>query len=210
MMRILIADDHPIFRNGLRHLIAEENDMVVADEAENGKRVLDLLQGNQYDVVLLDLDMPVISGLDVLTRIKELYPNLPVLILSFYPEEQYALRALKLGSSGYLTKDSAAEELVLAIHRVVAGKKYITASVAEKMSLLLDEEVESRPHERLSDREYQVMLKLAKGKSTMEIAGDLNLSPKTVSTYKSRIFEKMEMTTNAQIVRYAIEEGLIC
>lgn len=208
-MKILIADDHPIFRNGLKHILAEEPGMVVEDEAENGKQVMSLLAQKKYDVVVLDIEMPQGSGLDVLKQIKDRYPRLPVLILSFYPEEQYALRALKLGSAGYLTKDSAASELVDAINRVISGRKYITPNIAERLSGLLDGELDARPHERLSEREYQVFHKIAEGRSTSEISNELHLSPKTVSTYKTRILEKLGMKNDAQIVRYAIEEGLI-
>jgi len=208
-MKILIADDHPIFRNGLKHILAEESGMIVEDEAENGRQVMSLLARKKYDVVILDIEMPQGSGLDVLKQIKELYPALPVLILSFYPEEQYALRALKLGSAGYLTKESAASELVNAINRVISGGKYITPNIAERLTGLLDGELETRPHERLSEREYQVFHKIAEGKSTSEISNELHLSPKTVSTYKARILEKLGMKNDAQIVRYAVEERLI-
>ena len=209
MIKLLIADDHPIFRNGLKNIIAEEEDMEVKDEVGDGKSVYKLLSQNTYDALILDIEMRETSGLDVLKQVKPSYPNLPILILSFFPEEQYALRALKLGASGYLTKESAADELVAAIRRIVIGKKYISPSLAERIADHLDGDYLSSPHEQLSDREYQVFLKIAEGKSVGDISRELNLSPKTVSTYKTRIFEKMYFKSDVQVVRYAIDAGLV-
>jgi two-component system invasion response regulator UvrY len=209
MMQLLIADDHPIFRNGLKQIIDDETGIEVKDEAADGRTVLSLLSKNTYDALILDIEMKGMSGLDVLKQVKLSYPKLPVLILSFYPEEQYAIRSLKLGAAGYLTKESAASELVAAVRRIVAGGKYITASVAERMVGILDDNFSGRPHERLSDREYQVFCKIAQGMGVGEISKELSLSPKTVSTYKMRIFEKMQLKGDAQVARYAIEEKLI-
>lgn len=208
MIQILIADDHPIFRNGLRHIIEEEDNMAL-EEAASGKEVLSLLGKKKFDIVLLDIEMPDMNGLDVLKQVRLSFPKLPVLMLSFYSEEQYAIRALKLGANGYLTKDSAAADLVTAISRVISGKKYITQNVAEKLSEGLTQNLEKAPHERLSNREYQVLCMIAKGESPGEISRHLNLSPKTVSTYKTRIYEKTGLSNDAQIVRYAIENRLV-
>ena len=208
MICILVADDHPIFRNGLRHIIEEEDNMEL-EEAASGKEVLSLLSKKSYDVLVLDIEMPDINGLEVLKQVKLSYPKLPVLMLSFYSEEQYAIRALKFGANGYLTKESAASDLVKAIEMVIAGKKYITQNVAEKLSNGLIKN-EGRPaHELLSDREYQVFCMIAEGKSSGDISKNLNLSPKTVSTYKARIYDKMDISNDVQIVRYAIENHLV-
>lgn len=182
---------------------------MLLEEASSGKEVLSLLYKNTYDVLVLDIEMPDINGLEILKQVKVLYPKLPVLMLSFYSEEQYAIRALKLGANGYLTKESAASDLVAAIQRVISGKKYITQNVAEKLSDGLSRKEGKAPHELLSDREYQVFCLIAAGHSSGDVSKKLNLSPKTVSTYKTRIYEKMDFTNDAQIVRYAIENHLI-
>jgi two-component system, NarL family, invasion response regulator UvrY len=208
MISILVADDHPIFRNGLRHIIEEEDDMALT-EASSGKEVLCLLAKAGYDVLVLDIEMPDINGLEVLKQVKLSYPSLPVLMLSFYSEEQYAVRALKLGANGYLTKESAASDLVKAVKMVISGKKYITQNVAEKLSDSLRRDDEKPVHELLSDREYQVFCMIAEGKSSGDISKSLNLSPKTISTYKARIYDKMDITNDVQIVRYAIENHLV-
>ncbi|MCP4602592.1 MAG: response regulator transcription factor [Proteobacteria bacterium] len=209
MLRILIADDHPVFRNGLKHIIAEETDMVVEDEAKDGKEALSLLDKKTYDVLVLDIDMPGMSGLEVLKQVKTVHPDLPVLMLSFFPEEQYAIRALKFGASGYVTKETAAAELVEALKRIVSGKKYITASLAEQLSEILNNEKPEAPHEKLSNREHQIFCRIAEGKSIADISEEFCLSPKTVSTYRMRIFEKMQMKNDAQLVRYAIEKSIV-
>ncbi len=193
VLRLLIADDHPIFRNGLKQIVADEDGMDVADEAIDGKEVLGLIGRNSYDVLVLDIEMPGISGLDVLKQVKYSNPTLPVLMLSFYPEEQYALRAFKLGAAGYLTKESAATEFVTAVKQIADGKKYITSSLAQRLALLVDNKGKGPPHEYLSDREYQVLCMIGKGLSITEISQNLHLSPKTVSTYKTRVFEKMRI-----------------
>jgi two-component system, NarL family, invasion response regulator UvrY len=209
MIKILVADDHTIVREGLKQIVGEVGDMMVADEAGNGQEALAKIREGDYDVVLLDISMPGRSGLEVLKDIRAERPKLPVLILSMHSEEQYAVRALRAGASGYLTKASAPDELIGAIRKVSRGRKYVTASLAEKLALELDVDTHKPPHETLSDREYQVMLMLAAGKSVTEIADELCLSVKTISTYRSRILDKMNMKKNTELMRYAIENGLV-
>jgi two-component system invasion response regulator UvrY len=209
MLKILIADDHPVFRRGLRQIIAEASDMAVADEANDGWEVLSKVRTGNYDVVLLDISMPGKSGMDVLCELKNEKPGLRILMLSMHPEEQYAVRALRAGASGYLTKESAPDELVAAIHKVSTGGKYVSSSLAEKLASLVQGNAERLPHEELSDREYRVMSMIASGKTVSEIAKELSLSVKTISTYRSRILHKMKMKNNAELTRYAISKSLI-
>lgn len=209
MIRILIADDHAIVRRGLKQILAEESGMTVAGEAQNAQEVLDLVRKQVWDVVVLDIAMPGRGGLDVLKEIKPEYPQLPVLILSMHPEDQYAIRALKAGAAGYLTKESAPEELVKAIRKVLAGGKYVSASLAEKLVLALEADDKKPPHETLSDREYQVMCLIASGKTVGEIADELSLSVKTISTYRARILEKMSLKSNAALTHYAVQQRLV-
>ncbi len=208
-VRILIADDHIVVREGLKQILAETPDLVVAGEAANGNEVLSKALTESYDVVVLDIAMPGMSGLDVLKELRVERPDLPVLILSMYPEEQYAIRVLKAGASGYLTKETATHELITAIRKVSQGKRYISPTFAEKLALNL-ERMEGRAlHESLSDREYQVMCMIASGKTVKEIAEILSLSVKTVSTYRARVLEKMEMRNNSELTHYAIQNKLI-
>jgi len=209
MIKILVADDHTIVREGLKQIVGDVGDMMVADEAGNGQEALAKIREGQYDVVLLDISMPGRSGLEVLKDIRTERPKLPVLILSMHSEEQYAVRALRAGAAGYLTKASAPDELIGAIRKVSRGRKYVTASLAEKLALELDADTRKPPHEMLSDREYQVMLMLASGKSVTEIADELSLSVNTISTYRSRILEKMNMKKNAELTLYAVQNGLV-
>jgi len=209
MTRILIADDHTIFREGLKRILSESPDIVVADEAQNGSEALRKVLNNDFDLVLLDISMPGISGLDVLKQIKNEKPKLPVLILSVYPEEQYAVRVLRAGAAGYLTKESALDELISAIRRIAQGRKYITSSLAERLATEVESDTDKPPHETLSDREYQVLLLIASGKAVKQIAEDLHLSEKTVSTYRSRILEKMRMKTSAELTHYTIKHHLL-
>jgi two-component system invasion response regulator UvrY len=209
MIRLLIGDDHAIVRKGMKQILAETRDIVVADEAGNGRDVLEMVRKNDYDMVLLDISMPGRDGLEVLKELKNQRPKLPVLMLSMYPEEQYAVRSLRSGASGYLTKDSAPDELIAAIRKVSSGGKYVSASLAEKLAHKLDVDVEKPLHEELSDREYQVMCMIASGKTVKEIGEQLSLSVKTVSTYRSRILAKMRMKGNADLTRYAIENRLV-
>jgi two-component system, NarL family, invasion response regulator UvrY len=207
MIRILIADDHAIVRAGLKQLVAENPNMSVV-EAATGPEAMNLIREKSFDVVLLDISMPGRDGLEVLTDIKKEYPQLPVLILSMHPEEQYAIRALKAGASGYVTKDTAPEELVAAILKVVHGGKYITRSLAEQFISLLDSDAHP-PHTVLSDREYEIFRLIASGKTATEIARELSLSVKTISTYRSRILEKMHLKNNAQIIFYAAKNHIL-
>ena len=209
MLKILIADDHPVFRRGLKQIIAETTDIVVADEAADGLEVLNKVKVGDFDVVLLDISMPGKTGIDVLAQLKYERPKLPVLMLSMHPEEQYAVRALRAGASGYLTKESAPDELVGAIRKVSTGGKYVSASLAEKLASIVQKEGEELPHQTLSDRELHVMCLIASGKTVSEIAKELSLSVKTISTYRSRILQKMKMKNNAELTRYAINNSLI-
>ena len=209
MIKILIADDHPIVRKGLKQILAETPNIIVAGEANNGAEVLKKVLKNEYDMVLLDISMPGRDGIDTLKELKDLKPNLPVLILSIHSEDQYAMRVLRAGAYGYLTKESAPEELISAIRTVSLGRKYISPSVAEKLVFNLDNNAEKRPHDKLSDREYQVMHMIASGKTVKEISEDLSLSVKTISTYRARILEKMKMKNIAELIRYAIKNGLV-
>jgi DNA-binding NarL/FixJ family response regulator len=208
-IRILIADDHPIVRAGFKQVLSDTPDLVVADEAGNGEDVLQYLKKKKYDVVLLDISMPGKSGLEILKELKTDYPQLPVLILSIYPEEQYAIRALRAGASGYLTKASAPNELISAIRKISAGGRYISASLAEKLATYLNADMTKSPHETLSDREHQVMRLIASGKTVSQIAESLNLSVKTISTYRAHVLEKMKMKNNAEITLYAVQNKLV-
>ncbi len=209
MIRVLVADDHTIVREGLKQILSDTPDIEVADEAANAKEVITKVSDNEYDLVLLDISFPGRSGIDILKQLKCLKPKLPILILSMYPEEQYAVRSLKAGASGYLTKESASDELIAAIHHVTKGKKYITTSLAERLVFELEKDYEDQLHEVLSDREYQVMCLIASGKTVKEIAAALSLSVKTISTHRSRILTKMGMKNNAQLTHYSIKHGLV-
>ena len=209
MIRILVADDHAIVREGLKQILADVSDMTVCDEAASGAETLAKIRKREYDVVLLDISMPGRSGLEILKDIKTEHPKQPVLILSMHAEEQYAVRALRAGASGYLTKASAPDELIGAIRKVSYGRKYVSASLAEKLAFALDIDTKNPPHETLSDREYQVMLMIASGKSVKEIAAELCLSVKTISTYRTRVMEKMNMKKNAELTLYAVRNRLM-
>ena len=209
MIKILIADDHAIVREGLKQIVGETSDMLVAGEASNGQQVFELVRKGDWDVVLLDIAMPGRGGMDTLKELKIEKPELPVLVLSMYPEEQYAVRALKAGAAGYLTKESAPEELISAIRKVSDGGKYVSPSLAEKLAIHLERDKEKAVHEILSDREYQVMLMIASGMSVKEIADKLSLSVKTISTNRMRIMNKMGTKNNAEIIHYAIKQGLV-
>lgn len=209
MIRILIADDHSVVRKGLRQILLEGFPNAAIEEVPNAEEMIKKIIQQEWNVVISDLSMPGRSGLEALQQIKQINNNLPVLILSIHPEEQYALRVLKAGASGYLSKDMAPDELVNAVQRVMLGKKYITASIAEKLASVLDNASDRPAHENLSDREFSVMKMLAAGKSVTEIAETLFLSVTTVSTYRSRIMAKMDMKTNAELTLYSIEHKLI-
>lgn len=209
MIKILVADDHAIVREGLKQIVADTSDMVVAGEAVDGPEVLALVRKEAWDLILLDISMPGRGGIDILKDLKIEKPKLPVLVLSMYPEEQYAIRALKAGASGYLTKESAPEELIEAIRKVSRGGKYLSATLAESLASQLGTNSEKPLHETLSDREYQVMLMIASGKTVTEIATELSLSVKTISTNRVRILRKMGMKNSAELTYYAIKYGLV-
>jgi DNA-binding NarL/FixJ family response regulator len=208
-IRILFADDHPIVRAGFKQVLSSTPDLVVEDEARDGDEVFELLKTKKYDLVLLDISMPGKSGLEVLKELKAGHPGLPVLILSMYPEEQYAIRALRAGASGYLTKASAPNELISAIRKISDGGRYISMSLAENLANYLDVDLKKPPHETLSDREYQVMRLIASGKTVSEIARGLKLSVKTVSTYRTHVLEKLKVKNNAEITLYAVHNRLV-
>ncbi len=209
MIKILVADDHAIIREGLKGIIAETIDLRVTAEAGSGQEVLDLVGKDDFDVILLDISLPGRNGLDILRQLKNEIPDTRVLILSVYPEEQYAVRAIKAGAAGYLSKAGAPEELVKAIRRVALGRKYISASVAEELALEMETGFEKLPHKKLSDREFEIMQRIAGGNTVSKIARDMLLSVKTVSTYRSRILKKMNIKTNADMTLYAVKHGLI-
>lgn len=207
--RVIIADDHAIVRKGLRQILSNIPDIVVADEASNGAELLSKVQKNNYDVVLLDLSMPGMNGIVALKLLKQERPDIKVVILTMHAEEQYALIAMREGADGYVTKESVCDELVIAIKRVIMGKKYLNHSLASRLALNYGKE--GKPlHEILSRREHEVLCMIAAGKRIKEIAAGLSLSAKTVSTYRNRILEKMGMKNNAELVRYAIENKLPC
>ncbi len=209
MIRILIADDHPIVRRGLREILTETKDLFDVHEAENGLEVLERLEGGHYDVLVLDISMPGLSGLDVLKQIKKRKSSIPILILSRHPERQYAVRSLRAGASGYLTKESAPQELSKAIQRIARGGKYVSASMADQLLDYIDDDFTKKLHEKLSDREFQVLQMIASGKTVGEIAEEMLLSVNTISTYRMRVLDKMNLENNAQIMFYAMNEGLI-
>lgn len=208
MKSIIVADDHAIVRRGIKQIILDEFPFAEIKEVSDGEELVREVLFNKYDIVIADISMPGRSGLEAVAQIKEHCPQLPVLILSMYPEEQYAVRALKAGASGYLKKDMAPEELVKAMYTVIKGKKYITASVAEKLASLLDRDGEKLPHELLSDRELEVFKQVAKGRSIIEISNKLSVSPSTISTYRTRILSKMGLESNADLTQYMIQNGL--
>ena len=205
MINILIADDHAVVRHGIRQIVAADREMTVVGEARNGADLLNLIGGSKVDVIVLDISMPGRNGLETLKDIKRQYPELPVIILSMYPEDQYAVRVLRSGAAGYMTKESAPEELVKAIRKAHLGGKYISPQVAELLAEYVETKTSGAPHKSLSDREFEVFSLLASGKTVGQIADELSLSVKTISTYRTRILEKMGMKTNAELTRYALD-----
>jgi DNA-binding NarL/FixJ family response regulator len=208
-MRIIIADDHAVVRKGLRQILQEEFPSAEIVETGDSDDLLNLVIREHWDVVISDISMPGRGGLEVLQQIRQQFPKLPVLILSIHPEDQYAIRVLRAGASGYLSKESAQGEVVKAVHKVLMGKKYITAALAEKLAESLDHGAEKLPHEFLSDREFEVFKLLAAGKSVSEIGEKLSLSSTTISTYRSRVLTKMNMKNNADLTLYAVENNLL-
>jgi len=209
LVRILIADDHAILRRGLRELLLHELAGALCCEVEDGQQVLAQIHRQAWDLVILDLSMPGATGIEVLHDLKQLRPKLPVLVLSMHPEDQYGKRVLRAGAAGYLNKECAPEELVRAARKVLGGGRYVSPSLAEKLAADLSPDAQGPPHERLSDREFEVMRSLAAGRTVSQIADNLRLSVTTVSTYRARILEKMSMASNAELMRYAIENKLV-
>jgi DNA-binding NarL/FixJ family response regulator len=209
MIRVAVIDDHAVVREGLKRIIAENPGMTVTGEAGDGIEALAMLQNTSCDVVVLDISMPNKNGLDVLKYLHSEQPRLPVLVLSMHSEDQYAVRMLRAGAAGYLTKESAPAKLVVAIRKVVRGGKYVSPSLAERLVLNLDTNLDKAPHQLLSDREYQVLCMLASGRTVTDIATELGLSVKTISTYRVRLLDKLQMKNNAELTRYAIKEGLV-
>jgi DNA-binding NarL/FixJ family response regulator len=208
-MRVLIADDHAILRRGLKEILAHEFDDATCGEAGEAAQVLDQVRCHHWDLVILDVGMPGRSGLDILNDLKQLRPELPVLVLSMYPEDQYGKRVLKAGAVGYMNKETAPEELVKAIRRVLAGGRYVSPALAEKLASDLSGDTGRPIHESLSNREFEVLRMIAAGKTNSQMAEDLHLSVTTVSTYRARILEKMRMANNAELMRYALSNRLI-
>ena len=209
MIRILLADDHKIVREGLKQLLSPQSDFIVAGEAANGLEALKLIREQPFDVVLMDMSMPGRSGIDLVKLVKTEKPKLAILVLSMHKEEQYAVRALKAGALGYLTKESAPDQLVAAIRKVSGGGAYISSGVAERLALELGGNHDAAPHTLLSDREYQIFRMIVSGTPIGGIANDLSLSVKTVSTHKTRILQKMRMTSSAELIHYAIRHQLV-
>ncbi|MFO7445331.1 MAG: response regulator transcription factor [Ignavibacteriaceae bacterium] len=209
IFNVLIADDHSFIREGLKNVLSRELDLKVIGEARNSVEVLEHLKNNKTDVLLLDISMPGRSGIDIIKDIKNLYPDVKILMLSMHPEDTFAIRSLKLGASGYLTKDSAPDELVKAIRKVISGGNYVSITLAEKLAGHLKQGMDKLPHENLSDREFEVLRLIAGGKTVSGIAVELNLSVQTVSTYRARILEKMNMKSNAELTYYAVANNLI-
>ena len=209
MIRVLVADDHTIVREGLKQILAKSGDLLVAGEATNGNDVLKMVREQEWDVLVTDMSMPGRNGIELIKLVKEARPKLPLLVLSMYGEEQYAVRAIRAGASGYLNKESASEQLVAAIRKIASGGVHVSPAVAEALFNNVRGGQNTLPHEQLSDREFQVLQLIADGLSVTAIASQLNLSPKTVSTHKARILEKMHMTNQAELIRYAIEHRLV-
>jgi two-component system, NarL family, invasion response regulator UvrY len=208
-VRILIIDDHYVVRQGLKMILKEQFEFAEFGEAANGQEALEQVWNHEWDVVLVDISMPGRGGLDVLKDLKHAKSKLPVIVLSMHSEDQYAIRSLKLGACSYVRKDGAGQELVLAVSSALTGTPYISPSIAQKLALHLQHDQEGPPHDALADREYQVMCMLASGKTVKEIAVELSLSAKTISTHRSRILEKMGLANNSQIMRYAVSHGLV-
>jgi DNA-binding NarL/FixJ family response regulator len=209
MIRVLVADDHAIVRRGLRQILAETSDIVVGGEAPAAADVLDMLRNERWDAVVLDINIGGRSGLELLGDIHREYPELPVLILTVYSEEQYAVRAVRAGAAGFLTKESAPEKLIDAVRKVAGGGRYVSPALAEKLARIVASKHGGAPHEALSDREFQVLTLIASGKTVSEIARDLSLSVKTISTHRARILAKMNMTSSAELTHYAVKAGLV-
>ena len=209
IIRIIIADDHSFLREGIKKTIQDEIDMKIVGEASNANDALNIIRELEPDVTIMDISMPGKSGLDVLKDLKAMKKKYRILILSMHPEDRFAIRALKAGAAGYLTKESAPDELVKAIRTVLTGRKYVSKALAEKLADILSDDMDKMPHEQLSDREYDVFIKIASGKKAVEIAGELSISVHTVNTYRARILEKLSINSNVELTQYAMHNNLI-
>jgi two-component system invasion response regulator UvrY len=209
MIKVLVADDHAVVRRGLRQILAETSDIMIGGEAATTAEALRLLRSERWDVVVLDINLPCGNGLELLAEIHRDFPSLPVLILTVYSEEQYAVRAIKAGAAGFLTKESAPDKLIEAVRKVASGGRYVSAELAETLASLFAGENKGAPHERLSNREFEILKMLASGKTVSQVAQELALSVKTVSTHRTRLLRKMEMKTNAELTHYAVRSGLV-
>ncbi len=209
MIKVLIADDHAVVRRGLRQILSETSDILVAGEASTVQEVRELVREQRWDVVVLDITMPGGSGLDLLTELRRLSPSPRVLVLTVYPEAQYAVRAIRAGAAGFLTKESAPEQLIAAVRKVAVGGRYVSNELAEALASLVAGEAQGPPHERITDREFEVFKMLAAGRTVSQVAQELALSVKTVSTHRTRILKKMEMKTNADLTQYAVRNALV-
>ena len=208
-IRVVLADDHTMFREGVKQVLAGTPEIVVVDEAGDAQQVFEKIRRQQCDVVILDISMPGRDGIEVLKQLRQLHPHLHVLVLSMYPEDQYAFRAIKAGASGYLTKNKASSELIEAIRKIASGRRYISAEVAEQLAIDVESDADRPLHQRLSDREYQVMLLIGSGKTVKQISEELAISVSSVSTLRSRILKKLRMKTNAEVTHYAIKRDLV-
>ncbi len=208
-MNVLIVDDHELVREGLKKVLLKHSDIKLVGEATNGEELFDILREAEVSLVILDITLPGRSGLDLIHDLRSQYPKLHILILSMHPEERFALRALKAGASGYLSKDAAATELINAIRKISGGGRYISASLAEHLANNLDKDLGKLPHENLSNREFEILRLIGKGKSVGQIAEELMLSVNTITSYRTRMMEKMNFTSTAQIIRYVIEHNLV-
>lgn len=209
MIELLVVDDHALVRRGLKQIFQETPDIRVKDEAANCQEAISKILNQKFDVLILDISLPGRSGLDLIKQIKELEPQLPILVLSIYPESQYAIRVLKAGASGYMTKDSQPEEVIEAIRKIARGEKHLTAQTVESLVNSLNHQTSTPPHTELSDREYQILLKIAGGQSMTEIARELALSIKTISTYRARILKKLQLKNTSEMICYAMRHGLV-
>jgi two-component system invasion response regulator UvrY len=209
VIKVLVADDHAIVRRGLRQILAETPDIMVGGEAANAQEVLDLVRDQHWSVVILDIGLPGRSGLELLGDLRKERPDLRVLVLTVHPEDQYAMRAIRAGAAGFLTKESAPEKLIEAVRKIASGGRYVSAELAETLASALAGEARGAPHERLSDREFEILKMLASGKTVSDVARELSLSVKTVSTHRTRILKKMSMKNNAELTSYAVRNHLV-
>jgi two-component system, NarL family, invasion response regulator UvrY len=209
VIKVLIADDHPVVRLGLRQILAESSDVHVGREVGSAQEVMQAVAEERWDIVVLDISLPGGNGIELIGEIRKARPETRVLILTIYPEEQYAVRAIKAGAAGFLNKESAPERLTEALRKIAAGGRYVSAELAETLASLVAGEAQGQPHERLSDREFEILKLLASGKTVSQVADGLSLSVKTISTHRTRILKKMNMATNAELTHYAVRQGLV-